>query len=76
MYQEAGACCIYILIRSARFTIVERGLKSKSRASSAQEQGYKYRQHSLICGAKTDKQHLLVSYSTITTVVGLVTFLW
>ena len=25
---------------------------------------------------KTDKQHLLVSYSTSTTVVGLVTFLW
>ena len=42
MYREAGVHRMYILTRNAQFTIVERGLKSKSRASSVQEQGYKY----------------------------------
>ena len=44
MYREAGARRMYILTWNVQFTIVEHRLKSKSRASSAQEQGYKYAQ--------------------------------
>ena len=40
LYTEKQVRTAHILPRNAQFTIVERGLKSKSRASSAQEQGY------------------------------------
>jgi len=47
MYREAAAGCgVYFNPECPHsvLTTVERGLKSKSRASSAQEQGYKYTQ--------------------------------